>query len=448
MTPLVAVLRRALPAVWRLASAVAVAAAPARGEAPPPAKELAVDVGSVQRLADAVAGALQQRAAGEGFRGGVRLVIENGRGVDEGRARRTLLPRLRKALQGGPLEAADGPLTARIALSEESGTVWAVVVVDGPGLAGPATVVASALVDRELLGALGAVPRTTQGRLLVERGGMTAARPGCPLLDVALVDADGDPAHELAVLTRCGLDIVRVDDDGRFAAVAPPVTLPARRWPRVALGWLVPWGVPPHEVWLATSAGHALIVDVRTGVTRDAPRDLVPLRGALRPEGPAALRARFGSPELSLPLRLPDGSDVVVPGLPARVRDLALLDDTWIFVAEDGALTARDAGGGLSPLSPEGVGDRLLVVDLDGDGAAELVTTAATAPGEPDQLVVRRPASDGSSSTVLLRSPLSGGSVVGLAAGHLDFDARVDVVIVEESGDGGTWTLWRLRNVL
>ena len=89
----------------------------------------------------------------------------------------------------------------------------------------------------------------------------------------------------------------------------------------------------------------------------------------------------------------------------------------------------------------------MLVVDLDGDGAAELVTTAATAPGEPDQLVVRRPASDGSSSTVLLRSPLGGGSVVGLAAGHLDFDARVDVVVVEESGDGGTWTLWRLRNV-
>lgn len=404
-------------------------------------------VGSVQQLAEAVATALQDRATTEEFRGGVRFVLEAARGIDEARARITLLPRLRRALRGGPLEAGDGPLSARVALSEEAGIVWAVVVVDGPGLAGPSTVVASAVADRELLAALGAIARTTQGRFVLERGGSLAIAPGCAPLDVALVDEDGDPALELAVLSRCGLEVLRVDDAPRLERLAGPFPLPPRRWPRVSLGWLAPVGAPPQHVWLATSAGHALLVDVRTGDAADAPAELVPLRSAATAEGPLALHGRFGSPLLALPLRTVEGTDVVVPGLPMRMRDLALAGDAWVFVAEDGTLAARTADGELAPLSPERVGDRLLAVDLDADGEPELVTTGATSPGEPDQLVVRRPAPDGSSSTVLLKSALGGGSIVGVAAGHVDFDARLDLIVLEESVDGATQTVWRLRHV-
>jgi hypothetical protein len=405
--------------------------------------------GSLQHFVEAIAAALQERARNEGFRGGVRLLLEATRGIDERRARLTLLPRLKKSLRGGPLESGDGPLRARLALSEEAGTVWAVVVVDGPGTDGPTTVVVSETVDRELLAALGAIARTTQGRFVLERIGALPTAPGCPVLDIALVDVDGDPALDLALLSRCGVEVVRVDDAPRPERLAGPYPLPARRWPRVALGWLAPVGAPPHRLWLATSAGHALVVDVRTGAVVEAPADLVPLRGAATRDGPLALRGRFGSPLLSLPLRTAGGDDVIVAGLPTRMRDLLVVPgaDAWVFVAEDGTLAARDADGELQPLSPERVGDRIAAVDLDNDGETEVLTTAAASPGEPDQVVLRRPAPDGSSSTVLLKSPLGGGSIVGIAVGHVDYDARVDVVVVEESLDGVAHTLWRLGHV-
>jgi hypothetical protein len=412
------------------------------------------NVGSVQRFAEAIAAALQERAITEGVRGGLHFVLEAARGVDESKARLTLLPRVKKALStrggaDGPLAGSEGPLQARLALSEEAGTLWAVVVVDGPGLDAPTTVVASTPLDRELSAALGATSRLAQGRFLLERGGSVPTTPGCPTLDIALVDVDGDPALELAVLTRCGIEVVHVDDAARLERIAGPFALPPRRWPRVALGWLAPVGAPPNRVWVATSAGHALVVDTRSGQTTDAPPDEVPLRGASTREGPLAMRWRFGSPVLSLPLTVGGRTELVAPGLPSRVRDLALVGsgDAWVFVAEDGTLAARNAEGELSPLAPERVGDRLLVVDLDLDGEPEIVTTAATSPGEPDQLVVRRPAPDWSSSTVVLKSPLGGGSVVGVAAGHVDFDARIDIVAIEESADGATQTLWRLRHV-
>jgi hypothetical protein len=431
--------------------AVAATAGTPEGSSSPRTKAPQADtsVGSVQAFIDAIASALGDRAAAEGFRGGTRIVVETARGIDPQKARATMTPRLRKALRGGPLEAADGPLRARVALSVEGGTVWAVVVVDGPGLDGPTTVVVQANADRELLSAFGASTRTAQGRFLLERIGAIEGTAGCPPLDATLVDGDGDPALDLAVLTRCGVDVFRLDDSARPERLAGPFALPARRWPRIALGWLTAVGTPPHRLWLSTSAGHALFLDLRTGEVQSAPPELVPLRGVVTRDGPLALRGRFGSPLLSLPLRTASGADVVVAGLPGRMRDLAVspLGDAWFFVAEDGTLAERDDSGELWPLSPERVGDRIVVLDLDNDGAPEVLTTAAVAPGEADQLVLRHPAPDGSSSTVLMKSPLSGGSIVAIAVGHIDYDARTDLVVLEEAPDGAAWTLWRLRHV-
>ncbi|MBM4280320.1 MAG: hypothetical protein FJ137_06025 [Deltaproteobacteria bacterium] len=438
----------ALACLWLALGFVAPATRAASGaadDAPVPDRS----IGSVQRFVEAIASALQQRATTEGFRGGVRLTLQAARGVDAARARAALLPRLKKALRGGPLDAGDGPLRARLAVSEEAGTVWAVVAVEGPGIEGATTVVAETTVDRELLAALGVVGRTTQGRFLLERAGALAVQPGCAPLDAALVDADGDPALELAVLSRCGVEVVHLDDALHAERVAGPWSLPLRRWPRVVLGWLAPVGTPPHHrLWVATSAGHALVVDVRSGSTAPAPAELVPLRGVTTREAPLALRARFGTPVLSLPLRTAAGVDVVVPGLPARMRELVTLpgSDVWVFVAEDGTLAARGYDGDLQPLCPERVGDRVVVVDLDGDGEPELLTSAAVSAGEPDQLVLRRAAPDGSSSTVLLKSPLGGGSIAAIVSGHADFDARPDVIVIEQADDGATATLWRLRH--
>lgn len=417
---------------------------------------VADDAGSVQAFADAVAGAIQVRADAEGWKGPVRLLLDDSRGVDLQKARTALVPRIKKALKS--LWAADAPLKARLALSEEAGTLWAVVVVDGAGLDAPSTIVVSARVDRELSAALGAVGKSAQGRFLLERKGTLPMPQHCPVLDTALVDLDGDPALELAVLSRCGVEVFRVDDSPRLERLAGPFLLDTQkeplRWPRVALGWLVAVqtekGERSHTVWAATSAGHSVFVDVRGGLkdgVSAAPDERVPLRSVSSREGPLALHWRFGSPVLSLPLVSPGGIDVVVPGLPLRLRDLVRYPtgDAWIFVAEDGSLLARDDDNALQPLAPERAGDRILLVDIDGDGEPELVTSSASSPGEPDQLVLRRPGPGLQSSTVLLKSPLSGGSIVGIAAGHVDYDARLDVLVIEEVASGEA-QVWRLEH--
>jgi len=407
--------------------------------------------GSVQGFADALAAAVKARADVEGWRTPVRLLLDDGRGVDLQKARTALVPRVKKALKN--LWAADAPLKARLALSEENGKLWAVIVVEGPGLDAPSTIVVSVDVDRELSLALGAVGRQAQGRFLLERKGVLPTTTRCPVLDTALVDLDGDPALELAVLSRCGVEVFSVDDSPRLQRLAGPFPLPERRWPRVALGWLVAEadkGDRGHTVWAATSAGHSVFVDVRAAVkdaVKDAPDERVPLRSVSNRDGPLALHWRFGSPVLSLPLVSPGGIDIVVPGLPLRVRDLVRWpgSDGWIFVAEDGSLLARDEDAALQSLAPERIGDRILLVDVDADGEPELVTSAASSPGEPDQLVLRRVGPGLETSTVLLKSPLSGGSIVGIAAGHIDYDARLDVLIIEELASGEA-QVWRLEH--
>lgn len=409
--------------------------------------------GSLQGFADAIGSALQARAGEEGVEGGIRLVIDEVRGLDVGKVKNALLPRMKRAVRGGPLDAKDNAaLTATIAVSEEQGAVWAVIVLTGGALTGPSTVVVQTSIDRELESALGAVSRTATGRFVLERlGPLPSPRKGqpCPILDVVLTDLDGDPAAELAVLSRCGISIYRVDDNAGAILVAGPWGLPARRWPRVALGWLASLSSADTGpvLWATTSAGHSVFVEVRSGRMVDAPGERVPLRGVVGKEGPHALHWRFGSPVLSLPLVSPGGIDVVVNGLPARLRDLARLpgSDAWIFVSDDGTLALRDDTGVVESLSPERVGDRVLVVDIDGDGDQEIVTSSASSPGEPDQLVLRRLTPGLDATTVVLKSPLSGGSIAGVASGYVDFDSRIDVIVVEE-GSAGEAAVWRLEH--
>lgn len=440
-----------LPLCLALAVGAASPAAPPSSTAASSTGASAQARGSVQTFADDIAAALQERAGVEGLAGGIRIDFDEIRGLDPGKTRAALLPRLKKALRVGPLTAMDGgALTATVALSEERGQLWAVILVDGPRLSGPTTLVLQRGLDRELEIALGTVSRLLPGRFVLERVGTLPTTGGraCPILDVALVDLEGDGLEELAVLSACHVSLWRADDSG-LVAVAGPWPLPARRWPRVALGWLVT--LQARELgpvlWAATSAGHSHFIDVGSGRVVDAPDERVPLRGVPGRDGPHALHWRLGSPVLALPLLTPGGVDLPVSGLPTRVRDLARLPggDGWVFVTEDGTLAGRAEAGATGALSPERIGDRLLVVDLDGDGEVELITTTSASPGEPDQLVVRRLTPGRESTTVLLKSPLSGGSIAGFATGHSDLDRRIDVVIVEEGQDGAA-TVWRLEH--
>lgn len=438
----------ALALVSAAAAGSAVAADVVADSAPAPAAAPA-GRGSLQVFADDIAAALQARAAEEGIAGGVRLVLDDVRGLDGARVKSSLLPRVRRALHAGRLDAKDnGPITATLAVSEEQGAVWAVIVLTGGGLSGPSTVVVDTAIDRELELSLGAVSRLATGRFVLERNGPLPSpirQQNCAVLDVVLVDLDGDPANELAVLSRCGVTVYRLDESSGPVLVAGPWPLPQRRWPRTALGWLAT--LSGQEVWLTTSAGHSLVVDVRTGKFSEAPTERVPLRGVSSKDGPLSLHWRFGSPVLSLPLMSPAGIDVVITGLPSRVRDLARLQaaDAWVFIADDGTLGLRDDAGTIEAVAPERVGDRLLVIDIDSDGEQEIVTSSSASPGEPDQLVVRRLTPGLDASTVLLKSPLGGGSIAGFAFGHVDFDARLDVVVVEELQNGEA-TVWHLEH--
>ena len=400
--------------------------------------------GSLAHLATQVASELTKRALADGVTGTFRLSLDATRGVDGERVTRALLPRIKNGLREGPLSGGEGQLRGRLSVSEEAGTVWVVVVLEGTGLPGPSTVAVSAALDRELEVALGASGQRTQGRFVLDRVG------GIPggLLDAAMLDIDGDTTDELIVLATRGIEVYHLTAGERLERTAGPWPLPVRRWPRVALGWMVAMGrSSPHGVWVATSAGHSLFVDVKTGQMRDAPGERVPLRAlGGGSDGVFGLHyRRVGSPLLNQPLVSPGGIDLMLNGVPRSVRDLLRWTerDAWVFVGEDGTLEARHADGQVDQLAPDRVGDRLAALDIDGDGEWELVTTSPSAPGEPDQLVIRRVEPGLQSSSVVLRSPLSGGSVAAIAVGHIDWDARSDLVVLEELGSDAL--VWRLE---
>jgi hypothetical protein len=385
---------------------------------------------SLHAFVDELALALEHRAKIEKAAGNVRIEVEPSRGIDASKVDRAYVTRLRRRLkEGGVLHPVnDAPLKCRITISEEGGLVWATALLEGPALVGPATVASSFPVDRELEASLGAVVKPTQTRYVLERLGTVPAG----VLDAALVDVDADGVDELALLGVDGLRLFRVGPQ-RLERVGGLVAHAAdKRWPRVAAGWLAK--VDRSRLWAVTSAGHSVFWDPASQRVEAGPPDLVPLRGT---SGPLVASWRLGFPVVSLPLLSLNGAVVRTPGLPNRVRDLVSLPGAWIYVDDQGQLLGQRGASPPVALAGERVGDRVVLADLDGDGEADLVTTSASPPGDADHLVLRRVAGDLSTSTVIFRSPLSGGSIAAVAAGRLDVGAgggRVDVVLIEELG--------------
>lgn len=404
---------------------------------------------SLHAFVDELAAALEARARIEKVAGNVRIEVEPSRGIDAAKVDRAFVTRLKRRLkEGGVLVPAnEASLKCRITLSEEGGLVWATALLEGPALAGPAAVASSFPVDRELEASLGAVVKPAQTRYVLERLGAVPAG----VLDAALVDTDGDGVDELALLGVDGLRLFRIGPQ-RLERIGGFVGLGAeKRWPRVAVGWLArlerdaaPSGRGGQRLWAVTSAGHSLFWEPATQRLEPGPPDLVPLRGTT---GPLVGGWRLGSPVVALPLVALTGGVVRAPGLPSRVRDIVSIaggTDAWIYVDDQGQLLSQRAAEPPTALAGERVGDRLVLADLDGDGEADLVTTSASPPGDADHLVLRRLAADLSSSTVVFRSPLSGGSITAMAAGRLDLSAgRIDVVLIEELGREAL--AWRLR---
>ena len=386
---------------------------------------------------DAVAAALEERAR-EGGATAVRLDVRGGRGIADRKAARVFQPRLAERLrERGRLVAAEGGLRVRVELSIDAGLIWAVGLLEGEELPGPAAFAVSWPMDRELEAVLATAPtRAGQARWSMERLGTVPAG----VLDVALVDLDGDRADEIVLLSIDGVRTLRfAAGDARPEPLGGPWALPGDRdWPRVVAGWLARSG--DRKVRIGTTAGHAGELDASagrwsrgaTGIPLEQPDD--PGRDPIllaRLEGSGPLLHLF-DPNEALPELLRDA--VRLPGL----------GPAWVWVGADGRLGGVKEDGGAVSL-PEGrVGDRLLLADLDGDGLLELVTTDASDPMSPDHITVHRLGGRLDSHSVLFRSALDGGGAVALAAGDLDFDGRADLVVVEE-GRGSEAVLWRVE---
>ncbi len=422
--------------------------APAQAPAVPSAGAVArpAPTGSLAVWVDAVATSLEARLVAEGARGPVAVAITAGRGLDGDKVRRVLGPRLKKRLAQGGITNVDerSGLTVRLVVSVDAGKLWAVGLIEGDDLVAPTSFAVDASLDRELQTVFGA-GATARGRSRWQLEGLGVLPAG--VLDVVCLDVDGDFADEIVVLSLEGVTVYRYTAGvGAPEKVGSTVALPAQPagWPRVVTGWLAP-SDKDKEVVLATTAGHHLAVDLVGHTVRPHQEGRVPLKG-LGPLGTSVtwLRGGYASPLLALPARGADGRKLTLPRMPDRVRDLWRTKRGVVFVAENGQLFLADDDGVAPLLSQSRIGDRVLLVDLDLDGRLEVATTAATGEGEADTLTLTRPFSSPGNEGPLFRSGLSGGSVVAMGVGDVDYDERPDLLIVEET-DSDEALLWRLE---
>jgi hypothetical protein len=404
---------------------------------------VASSTGSVHALTNDLAERVEQRLVDEAQGDIDDWAVQQGSGVDGARVNAMLVPRLRTTVHLDNAVVRSAPrLKATISASEEQGVLWVVVLLTGGTLVAPTTVVAQAFVDRELSESLGIRARKGSRFSLRRVGSIPAGA-----LDVLM--ASGDAQADLLVLYPQELRRYRWSDSevGELPMSSAPIPLPKRAWPRSEVGVLAAGPRQASEVWVATSAGHAIVIDLAARSWRDAKRAGWPLKQARNNDddtgnanAPLLLQMRDGSPVLMGPLTTDRGSVVNVEGMPPAVRDVVRIGEQWFVVDAAGTLLRGRTGAALKPLVAQPVGDRVVAVDVDGDGAAEVITTEATAQDEADAVTVWRTRDEG--STVLLRSQLSGGSIVAMTSG---VDGTRNVVVLAEQVDDRI-ILWRLES--
>lgn len=381
---------------------------------------------SMLAWAGAVAEALTARLPAAVSRADVHYT--SGRGVNPRKVEAVFRAHLTSALRAQ--DVGTGGTRVDVTISMDGARMWAVGVLDTEPAAAFAV---SWPIDRELEALLGAkTAGTGSARWRLERLGTVPAG----VLDVALVDLDGDGSDDIATLSVDGIRTFRFDTgDARPTPLGGPFAFPSRDWPRTIAGRLVADG---GSLVAATTAGHRVRVDPSSGSVSNGP-SVVPL---LQPPDPAWPRWLGGEWVL-------DGPNLTVPNVPLPalgVRDLQRFPgtpDDWLWIDAEGQLGGHGPAG---PWSLEGAlpfGDRVVLVELEGEGQPELVTTGAVPLGEADHVTIHRLEGTPPRASVLFRSTFAG-TVRALGSGDLDFDGRPDMVLVEEDGSNEA-VLWRLE---
>lgn len=405
---------------------------------------------SLHDFVNAVAATLEDRVRTESSPGGIQLELSHGRGIDRRKVEREFGVRLRNRLRaaGRLIPSAHAPLHAKLVLSDEQGRVWAVGVLEGGGFAAPLTFAESAPIDRELEMALGATQARGRRSWGIERLGTFPAG----VLDIIVRPIRGDRLPELVVLFVDGLRLYRyAPGDARPTLVGEPIPFPeSRSWPRVVGGHLAEGG--PDEVLLSTSAGHFWQYSLTTGEWKKAGRPAVPVKQSRTVDGERVdvvwAKARAGTSLLYPPVLTRGGERVDGPATRGPWRELLAWPSEgggWFWIDAEGVAQWSEANGRQPAFAlSDRVGDRAVLVDLDGDRNVELITSSTSAPGESDLLTIYRVEQRREVASIVYRTPLSGGSITGMAEGDLDFDDIPDVVIVEEVSLSES-VVWRLE---
>lgn len=405
---------------------------------------------SLFALVEDVARTIEQRATAENASGAIHLTITAARGVDARKVDRAFAPRLRRRLRNGGvvIPTAKADLRARVVLSLEGARLWAVGQMEGGTLIGPLTFALKRTLDRELEAFFGIAQRAGATGFVLQRLGPVA--PGA--LDLCLVDIDQDGTQEIAILAVDGVRVYRfggADARPRQVGAVKPLVGDNVIWPRLIAGWMAPKS--DSKVFVATTAGHALTLDLRRGEASFGTAFHIPLAQASDDDERRVLflKGARGSPSLAARFYLDreDGRPKPLRSLPPLVRDLVQVPgatDNFLWVDDEGRLGGRTKTKSVSFSTMERVGDRISLGDFDADGEFEVVTTSAAGPGEPDRLRVLALTPDFANARLLFQHGLSGGSIVAQGAGDFDLDDRADVFLVEETAQGEA-LLWRLE---